>query len=127
MVTLQIGDVVRFRLGERLDDVCPHCGIDFWTSKDAQALIDMSGRLFRVMAMDVSYLKEIVVCTYCGKCRGEFTTQDGECILSLPLDHKPLPDVVREGNWDGFTAFIAELTLVTKNELYAEIYGKEGS
>jgi len=123
---IQVGDVVRFRLGEREEWVCPHpeCGYRFFNSEAERAYVALSSRLFRVI--DVEHDSDVFQgssnCAACDGPVGNFTLEGGQCVLSPPLDHGDLPKVFNHAGWSGFVAFEREVTLVDKNEMYQVLY-----
>lgn len=56
------GDTVVFRLGERENEICPHCKAIFYDSESERRLASLSGRLLEVLGTPREFFPMCVVC-----------------------------------------------------------------
>jgi len=112
------GDMVVFRMGERENQTCPHCGANTYNSEFEARLLALTGKALEVIGTWEEIARTLFLfCFSCGK--------------------KPKPPYPEYGLLDphiysngmrsrGFLAYERELTpapLENKNEMYKYLYG----
>jgi len=111
-------DRVVFRLGERENQTCPHCGANTYNSEFEDRLVALTGKILKVAGTGEEIAETLFL--FCYKCHGEAEPPYPDYGL---LDTHTYSNGVHS---TGFLAYESELSpapLESKNEMYRYLYG----
>jgi len=114
------GDMVVFRLGERENQICPHCGANSYDSQVEARLVSLTRKVFEVEGTWAELKQTGEDFRICVECRGEMVLPNSDYVL-LDFHTYPNGQMVR-----GFVVYERELSPVSmenKNEMYRYLYG----
>jgi len=111
------GDMVVFRMGERENQTCPHCGANTYDSQVEARLVSLTGKVFEVEGTWAELEQMGADFRICVECGGKMLLPNSAYALRGPHTY-PNGQMVR-----GFAVYERELSPANKNEMYRYLYG----